>query len=287
MRQMFLNYLSPYVRYAADSTVIPPRKLSRVIFDYELAFIKSGNTKVTVGGITYQGKAGDIFLFRPHEHHILEAIGDTPIRQPHVHFDFFYRPDSPEVTVSFKPLDKMTPQEMKLFREDILEEFLLSFPHYIHLDNPSNFENILFQIIDAYNQKQPFYEMITKGLLLQLWAMILQKIDFKDNKTTLVIINRIKDYLDHNTSHNVSMEELSDVFHLSSIYISRIFKDAIGATPKRYHTMVRINMAKELIQYSKYSLTEIAYQLGFSSIHSFTRYFKKEEGVPPSFYRNT
>ena len=47
---MDINYLSPYIRVAMDSTINPPWKLpERVIFDYELLFVKEG----IINGVEY------------------------------------------------------------------------------------------------------------------------------------------------------------------------------------------------------------------------------------------
>jgi AraC-like DNA-binding protein len=286
MSVMFLNYLSPYVRFASDDTEFPPASISRVIFDYELIYLKNGQALVTILDKTYHAVPGDIILLRPRIRHTLATLGDIPVRQPHIHFDFFYRPDSPNVTVNLTPIDAIPLPEMKFFRDDILDDFIPSFPDRLHLDDPSEFENILFQIIHEYEQRNPFFNIVTKGLFLQLWAIVLEMIYISENKTPPLVVNRIKEYLEQNLDREVVMDELSRIFHLNSIYLSRIFKKSIGISPKQYHTMARINKAKEMIQNSKYSLSEIAYRLGFSGIHSFSRYFKNEEGIPPSSYRD-
>ncbi|WP_458786466.1 helix-turn-helix domain-containing protein [Vallitalea sediminicola] len=61
--------------------------------------------------------------------------------------------------------------------------------------------------------------------------------------------------------------------------------ETYGMTPIHFHQFIRIERAKEMIKLTDYSLTEIADIFGFSSIHSFSRTFKKIDGVTPSYYR--
>jgi AraC-like DNA-binding protein len=45
--------------------------------------------------------------------------------------------------------------------------------------------------------------------------------------------------------------------------------------------------ARRLLQYSELSIKSISYEIGFEDIQTFSRFFKKNEGVSPSEYRNT
>ncbi|MCQ6557165.1 helix-turn-helix domain-containing protein [Paenibacillus mendelii] len=56
-------------------------------------------------------------------------------------------------------------------------------------------------------------------------------------------------------------------------------------TPIKYHQLIRIEKAKEMIRYSRTPLKEIACLFGYENIHSFSRTFRQVEGVSPSYYR--
>jgi len=64
-----------------------------------------------------------------------------------------------------------------------------------------------------------------------------------------------------------------------------VFKKAFAMTPIYYHRVMRVEKAKELIQFTDTTLTKIIESMGFSSINAFSRTFKMVEGVPPTFYR--
>lgn len=284
------NYFSPYIRIAMDSLINPPWQLrERVIFDYELLYIKEGQILITIEDCTYTGRAGDVFLFKPRQRHSIQIEGNTCFRQPHIHFDLFYQSDSPEVMVSFKKLDEMNENELTLFREDItLNTPGLMLPNKINIRNIQYFEDMLFDIIHAYEERMPFYEVEVKGLFLKLWAYVLRENNFSNDPLSFSYLNElksIKDYIRKNSDKDISLDELSRKYKISKYHLSRLFKRAFGITPIYYSHLVRVEKARELIQYSNLSLTEISDTLGFSSINAFSRAFKNMVGVPPTFYR--
>lgn len=68
-------------------------------------------------------------------------------------------------------------------------------------------------------------------------------------------------------------------------YLSRLFSNVEGKSIERYYILQKIERAKELIVYGEQNLTEIAYELGYSSQQHFSRQFKKETGLSPSHFK--
>ena len=52
----------------------------------------------------------------------------------------------------------------------------------------------------------------------------------------------------------------------------------------QYFSSLKIDEAKKLISYNRYTFTEIAYRLGYSSLHYFSRQFKKSTEMTLSEY---
>jgi AraC-like DNA-binding protein len=286
---MDLNNLSPYIRIAMDSVILPPCTISeRVIFDYELLYVKEGEALITIEDTKIHAHPGDVFLFKPKIRHSIHVIGNSNFRQPHIHFDLFYQPDSPDVRVSFKSLNQMTEDELKLFREDATSNPGMCLPNRIKLQNIKYFEEMLFDIIKEYEMRLPFYEINVKGLFIRLWTYLLRENHWNNNPAVFSNIEeliQIKDYLASNINIQVSLEDLARQFNMSKYHLVRIFKQAFHMTPIHYHQMVRLQKTKEMIQFTNMTFTQISGTMGFGSINAFSRAFRKLEGVPPSFYR--
>jgi len=60
----------------------------------------------------------------------------------------------------------------------------------------------------------------------------------------------------------------------------------MGMSIKSYYNKLQLERALQLLQQSNKTITQIAEQLNYSSIHSFSRAFKNRYGVPPSYFRS-
>lgn len=98
------------------------------------------------------------------------------------------------------------------------------------------------------------------------------------------LLTKVTDYLDRHYNENLSLESLASNFQISSYYMSRIVKLATNLTFSEYVTQVRVEKSKELLKIGNVSIKEIAFHVGFSSQHYFSRIFKKYTGMTPTEY---
>ena len=83
----------------------------------------------------------------------------------------------------------------------------------------------------------------------------------------------------------MSLSVLAEEFHLSSQYISQLFKNEIGVNFLTYLTNIRMEKAKKLLLSTSLSIAEVSEKSGYGDYRVFTKVFKKTEGVTPSQYR--
>lgn len=69
-------------------------------------------------------------------------------------------------------------------------------------------------------------------------------------------------------------------------YLSNLFSEVKGTTIEHYIILHKIERAKELLIYNELTLTEIAFQLHYSSVGHLSNQFKKTTGLTPSFFKN-
>jgi len=285
---MIFDKFSPYIRVAMDNVVYGPWFIEeRVLFDYELLYIMEGSVRVTVEDDVYEGKPGDIFLFRPKQRHSILKTGEN-LRQPHIHFDFYHQEDSPLVGVNFKNLQHITDDEQRYFRSDIMDQMPVRLSTHLRLQQPTLIERMLFEIINEFEMKLPLFEVKAKGLFIDLWVQLLRENLWHQHPHTisnLHTLNRVKEYIKANYDNKVSLDELSARFNFSKSYLVRLFTQTFNMSPIQYHQLIRIEKAREMIQFTDEPLTQIAERIGYNSIHSFSRIFKKIDGRSPSFYR--
>lgn len=98
-----------------------------------------------------------------------------------------------------------------------------------------------------------------------------------------LIINII--HREHDLEENLS-EFLAEKLNKDYQQLSRLFSSVEGKSIERYFILQKIERAKELIVYGEQTLSEIAYELGYSSQQHFSRQFKKETGLSPSHFKD-
>jgi YesN/AraC family two-component response regulator len=99
------------------------------------------------------------------------------------------------------------------------------------------------------------------------------------------VIERAKKYILDNYSEELRLETVAREVHLSPTYFSALFKKMTGCSFAKYLTRVRIAKAKELLENTDISVTDIAFQVGFNDPAYFAAIFRREFGLTPLAYR--
>lgn len=82
-------------------------------------------------------------------------------------------------------------------------------------------------------------------------------------------------------------EYLSRQLQLDYSYLSKTFSEEEGVTIEQYIIYQKIERVKELLSYGELTLSEIAWQMGYSSVAALSSQFKKVTGMTPSTYKST
>lgn len=78
---------------------------------------------------------------------------------------------------------------------------------------------------------------------------------------------------------------LADELYYDYSYLSDLFSSVEGRTIEHFFITQKIEKVKELLVYGELSLSEIAYNLGYSSVHHLSAQFKKITGLTPSHFK--
>lgn len=135
-------------------------------------------------------------------------------------------------------------------------------------------------------------EPIESNKLEQLRRSLLENgfelIDDSKNK----LIEKIKTLIINSIYQSNKPEEINYSDHLSKqtgkpyTYLSSLFSSVENTTIEKYIISQKIERAKELLVYGELTLSEIAYQLGYSSSQHLSNQFKKVTGFTPTYFKN-
>lgn len=101
----------------------------------------------------------------------------------------------------------------------------------------------------------------------------------------LVVLRRVRDRIDREYARPLDVEALARGANMSSGHLSRRFRAAFGESPYSYLMTRRIERAMALLRRGDLTVTEVCFEVGCSSLGTFSTRFSELVGVPPSVYR--
>jgi AraC-like DNA-binding protein len=101
------------------------------------------------------------------------------------------------------------------------------------------------------------------------------------------LVEKIKMRIDECEGRRVSVEDLAEFLQVSRNTVSKLFHDETGIQLKSYIDMRRMEVAKEILTYSKMSVSEIAAVMDFPDIYAFSKFFSRVSGLSPKAFRDS
>lgn len=239
----------------------------------EITLVVGGRGRIASKGQTFTVERGDIVIGATRDIHEILTDSEEPMRFFYLGFNF--NEDRPEFE-RFAPVKDLffnIPNPMTKDKFNLQETFVSLFNEFIadYRLREISIQNLVEQII-IYTYRN-FLQDGRHGY----YTKMLQR-------TGDEIVYDIVSYIDQNVGGLKSLSELGDRLGYSYPYLSQMFSKVMGRPLKDYYTEKRIEKAMELIG-EDVSVTEISRILGYESIHSFSRAFKKQVGVSPSAYK--
>jgi AraC-like DNA-binding protein len=101
----------------------------------------------------------------------------------------------------------------------------------------------------------------------------------------LAWLRRVRDRIDREYAQPLDVDALARGAHMSAGHLSRQFRLAYGESPYAYLMTRRIERAMALLDRGDLSVTEVCFEVGCSSLGTFSTRFTELVGMPPSIYR--
>jgi AraC family transcriptional regulator len=121
--------------------------------------------------------------------------------------------------------------------------------------------------------------------LLRKYGTITPKIaDYCDGLSPWKLKQAIE-YIQAHLNEEIKLALIADRLGVSQYYFARLFKQSMRISPYQYVIQQRIDRAKHLLKTTSMSISEIAYQTGFSHQSQLTNQFRKTVGTTPINYR--
>ena len=147
-----------------------------------------------------------------------------------------------------------------------------------YIVKPFNFEILLSKIQNLLRMQQTFKNTYQKQVEVNAKDIIVVSEDDK-------FLKRAFDHIELNiTNLNFSVEELARHLNLSRVSLYKKLLTLTGKTPVDCIRTIRLKRAVQLLEKSKLSIANVAYEVGFNNAAYFAKVFREEYGILPSEY---
>ena len=148
----------------------------------------------------------------------------------------------------------------------------------LYITKPFNIRYLMAHIHQIVESRQLLYSRFSQDVYLLPSKMT-------NNELDQAFLQKAIDYIIRNLQDSqLSVDAMADLFNLSRMQVYRKIKALTGKSVVEFIRTVRVKQAIKLMDTHKFTLSEIAFQTGFSSSSYFTRCFKEEYGKTPSEY---
>lgn len=248
----------------------------------ELVVILKGTAMHVIDEQEFPVKAGDVFVIsRNHEHQYLDLHG---LALANILFD--------SESLMMDQWDiRALPGFHALFSLEPAFRSQHNFRSRLQLSDPqlNKVNELIHDLTMESEQRSPGYRVMAKGLFMQLAVALSRAYSSKPTEESIDLL-RIGDAIAHIETHyqgKITLDELAAKSHLSQRHFCRIFQECIGRSPIDHLMYVRCQKAAELLKGTDRTITDIAFDCGFSDSNYFTRCFRKTMEMTPKKYRDS
>lgn len=255
---------------------------------WEFLCVDKGEVSVTADSRAYHLKKGDIIFHKPNEFHSVRCNGKSAPNLVVISFDC----SSPAMHFFEQKQLVINEAEQNLLGKIIQEARQIFMGR---LDNPYQTKLII-------NPDAPFGgEHLIKNYIEQLLISLIRRYNFalqKPESSSGIakltahnadneLYEKIIHYMEEHITSNIAIEQLCRDTLIGRSKAQRIFHERHQCGVINYFSFMKITAAKELIRSNSMNFTQISEHLGYTSIHYFSRQFKKVTGMTPSEYASS
>lgn len=156
---------------------------------------------------------------------------------------------------------------------------------FFHQKEYRRISNVILKIRDECDRKAYMYKENLKGLLQSFVVELLRIHNMQEEmpkkSSRNFQIAPALSYVKEHYNEDIKIRDLADVCGISEPHFRRIFRECMNMAPNDYINVIRIQESSKLLLKSFATMEEIAYQVGYGDVSSFTRNFKKIFGMTP------
>ena len=254
---------------------------------WEFLCVDKGEVNVLAGEKFHVLKKGDIIFHKPNEFHDVNSNGLIAPNLVVMSFSCA----SPVMTFFEEKVLQISEPE-RLLLAQIIQEAKYVFAG--RMDDP--YQEELIPSESPRFAGEQLIRLYLEQLLIQLVRRYMVRPDQPINPTIVnsikqkadgELFSQIQEYMESHICETLTIEQLCRSNSVGRSQLQQLFRTRSGYGAIEYFSRMKVDLAKQMIRENHYNFTQIADALGFSSIHYFSRQFKRITGMTPSEYASS
>lgn len=251
---------------------------------WEFLCVDCGEVEVVADNHHHTLKRGEIIFHKPNEFHRLHANGTVAPNLIVVSFSC----NSPAMSFFEGKILTIGEVEKNLLASIIIEAknaftSKLDDPYLEELKRTPNYHPGAEQLISLYLE-QLLIHMYRRYTTSYRQVPVSQSIKQRSSNDTYA---RVLTYLENNISSHLTVDQICRANLIGGSQLQKLFHEKHNCGVIDFFSKMKINEARRMIRNQNLNFTQIADQLGYTSIHYFSRQFKKITGMSPSEYASS
>ena len=174
-----------------------------------------------------------------------------------------------------------------LFMLEPLYRQFTEFRSRLHLDHDELIyvTGLISKLLSEFEEQSPGFQTMIRAQFIHLVVYLSRCYEEFRPNNHMWQLAAVMNYIAANYTDKIRLEELASLAHLSTSHFERVFRETFQTSPIDYLIRLRLRKACELIPEQKYTISQIAFAVGFSDSNYFSRQFKRNIGKTPLQYR--
>ena len=159
-------------------------------------------------------------------------------------------------------------------------------PFCVNMHKASDIKSLFLECEKTWMRNKPDSKAQCKSIFYKIVSSVIKQEVYYSSTQNYKKISPAVDYLHaHYLEEDFRIDTLFAIADVSPRYFETLFFNEFKMTPKEYVTSLKIKLAKQLLKSEKYSVGDIAMQLGYCDAYHFSKMFKSKTGYTPREYK--
>ena len=175
-----------------------------------------------------------------------------------------------------------------IYVKPFIEQSTTLFPLKTNDQRLESFNHAFEYAFENCEKETENFEFVIRNRLSEIFLMLREKQNIEIEEVVGNNVDRIKKmvaWMEENYSEDITISMIASVAGISVRECHRCFREIMHTSPMHYLTNIRISKAMKLLQKNEYSISDIAFNVGFGSSSYFSKQFKDTVGKTPRQYR--